>query len=41
MLVSNGDLAPDIALVDQDGELWRLQDHGGRNIVLIFHRHLM
>jgi peroxiredoxin len=41
MLVSTGDPAPDIVLVDHEGEPWRLHDHRGRNVVLIFHRHLM
>jgi hypothetical protein len=41
MPVDVGDLAPDFALPDQDGHQWRLSDHRGRNVVLIFHRHLM
>lgn len=41
MLVNVGDLAPDIVLPDHDGDLWRLREHRGRNVILIFHRHLM
>ncbi|MEO5842824.1 MAG: redoxin domain-containing protein [Acidimicrobiales bacterium] len=41
MPVNIGDLAPDIVLPDQDGRQWLLSDHRGRNVVLIFHRHLM
>ncbi len=41
VLVSAGDLAPDIVLPDHNGDLWRLHEHRGRNVVVIFHRHLM
>ena len=33
-------LAPDFALPDHEGNLWRLSDQRGRPVVLIFHRHL-
>lgn len=35
-----GDPAPDISLPDHDGATWRLADHRGRPVVLVFHRHL-
>ncbi|HUP76639.1 MAG TPA: hypothetical protein VM282_26630 [Acidimicrobiales bacterium] len=41
MLVDTGDVAPDIVLLDHDGHQWRLADHRGRSVILVFHRHLM
>ncbi len=41
MLVNVGDLAPDIVLPDHGGDPWHLHEHRGRNVILIFHRHLM
>ena len=38
--VDVGDPAPEIALPDHDGATWRLSDHRGRPVVLLFHRHL-
>lgn len=35
-----GDPAPDVRLVDHTGAPWRLSDHAGRPVVLVFHRHL-
>lgn len=35
-----GDVAPDVDLPDERGERWRLSDHRGRPVVLLFHRHL-
>ena len=35
-----GDVAPEVALPDHDGGVWRLSEHRGRPVVLIFHRHL-
>jgi len=35
-----GEPAPLIDLVAHDGSRWRLADHMGRPVVLIFHRHL-
>jgi len=35
-----GELAPTILLWDASGQPWHLEDQGGRNIVLIFHRHI-
>jgi peroxiredoxin len=32
--------APALELPDADGGTWRLADHRGRPVVLIFHRHL-
>jgi peroxiredoxin len=32
--------APDLVLPDAEGGTWRLADHRGRPVVLIFHRHL-
>ena len=35
-----GSPAPLIELTDNAGETWRLADHLGRTVVLIFHRHI-
>jgi len=35
-----GDLFPDVGLVDHDGNPWRFVDHRGRPLLLILHRHL-
>ena len=35
-----GDRAPEIDLPTLDGERWRLSDHLGRPVLLVFHRHL-
>jgi peroxiredoxin Q/BCP len=32
-----GDLAPDFELKDQNGQLWRLSDHRGKVVALIFY----
>ncbi len=39
-LLSVGDLAPSIHLIDQGGKQWRSEDFIGRSVVLVFHRHL-
>lgn len=39
-VISEGDVLPDVALVDHDGHRWRFDDHRGRPLVLILHRHL-
>ena len=36
-----GDIAPDFALPDDRGRLWRLSAQRGREVFVIFHRHLM
>jgi len=40
MTISIGDRAPELSLATPDGDPWRLTDHLGRPVVLIFHRHL-
>ncbi len=35
-----GDPAPPVDLPDDAGRRWRLADHLGRPVVLVFHRHL-
>ena len=35
-----GEPAPALDLPDQDGRPWRLADHLGHPVVLVFHRHL-
>jgi peroxiredoxin len=40
MTVDVGDPAPELELPDHEGNSWRLADHRGRPVVLIFHRHL-
>ncbi len=37
----NGDPVTAFALTDDRGETWRLSDHLGRPVLLVFHRHLM
>ncbi len=36
-----GDIVSDVALPDDRGTTWRIEDHRGRPVLLIFHRHLM
>ncbi|MGE3449229.1 MAG: hypothetical protein AB7H92_16810 [Microbacteriaceae bacterium] len=40
MSIGVGAQAPPIDLPAHDGTRWRLADHAGRPVVLIFHRHL-
>ena len=40
MSVETGQPAPAMVLPTHDGHAWRLSDHLGRPVVLIFHRHL-
>jgi peroxiredoxin len=40
MPIRVGDGAPAIELPDHTGAMWRLADHLGRPVVLIFHRDL-
>jgi peroxiredoxin len=35
-----GEAAPEFALTDSDGNLWRSKDHHGQTVVVIFHRHI-
>lgn len=35
-----GSIAPDFALPMDTGEEWRLSDHLGKPLILMFHRHL-
>lgn len=38
--VQAGQEAPDFALTVDTGEQWRLSEHRGQTLVLMFHRHL-
>jgi len=38
--IGEGDLLPDVTLVDHEGALFRFSDHRGRPLVLVLHRHL-
>lgn len=38
--IAVGTEAPDFALPTDTGETWRLSEHRGRPVVLVFHRHL-
>lgn len=40
MTLQVGDLVPDVELIDDRAQPWRLQDHRGRPVVLVLHRHL-
>ena len=35
-----GEPAPAVSLVDATGAPWRLSDHRGHPVVLVFHRHI-
>jgi peroxiredoxin len=35
-----GSVAPDFALYTDRGEEWRLSEHRGTPLILMFHRHL-
>jgi peroxiredoxin len=39
MALQTGDVAPEIDLPDEHDTRWRLSEHRGRPVVLIFHRH--
>lgn len=39
-MIGHGDLVPDVALVDHEGDPWRFSDHRGRPLLLVLHRHL-
>lgn len=38
--VSIGDIAPDFVLHTDRGDEWRLAEHLGKPLILMFHRHL-
>jgi len=38
--VSIGDIAPDYTLPTDRGDEWRLSEHLGKPLILMFHRHL-
>lgn len=39
-VIGEGDLVPDLALVDHEGARWRFSEHRGRFLVVVLHRHL-
>lgn len=39
-VIGEGDLVPAVVLVDHEGSQWSLEEHRGRPLVLILHRHL-
>jgi hypothetical protein len=39
-VIGEGDLLPSVALLDHEGNRWHFEEHRGRQIVLILHRHL-
>jgi peroxiredoxin len=39
LLVGEG-VKPNLNLPDSEGNIWSLDDHAGRTVVLIFHRHI-
>ncbi|HET9667234.1 MAG TPA: hypothetical protein VFP09_10775 [Desertimonas sp.] len=39
-MIGEGDLLPDVALIDQQGRPWWFSAHRGRPLVLVLHRHL-
>jgi peroxiredoxin len=38
--IDEGDLVPDLALVDHEGATWRFSEHRDRFLVVVLHRHL-
>ena len=40
-MINVGELVDDFTVPDDQGRSWRLSDHRGRVVLLIFHRHLM
>lgn len=40
VVIGEGDLVPDVVLVDHHGNTWRFSDQRGTSLVLILHRHL-
>jgi peroxiredoxin len=40
MPVAIGERSPEIDLPDEAGNRWRLSEHRGRPVVVVFHRHL-
>jgi len=40
MDIKQGDFTPEVDLPDDEGGRWRLSEHRGRPVTLIFHRHL-
>jgi len=39
-VIGEGDLLPDVTLVDHEGAPFRFSDQRGRPLVLVLHRHL-
>lgn len=39
-VIDEGDLVPDLALVDHEGAPWRFSEHRDRFLVVVLHRHL-
>jgi peroxiredoxin len=38
--IDEGELIPDLPLIDHDGEPWTFSDQHGRPLLLVLHRHL-
>jgi hypothetical protein len=39
-VIGEGDLVPDVTLVDHEGAEWRFSEHRDRFLVVVVHRHL-
>lgn len=39
-MIGEGDLVPDVTLVDHEGAAWRFSEHRDRFLVVVLHRHL-
>lgn len=39
-VIGEGDVVPDVALIDHEGVMFRLSEQRGRPLVLVLHRHL-
>lgn len=40
LVIGEGDLLPDVALVDHEGVQFRFSDHRRRPLLVLLHRHL-
>jgi peroxiredoxin len=38
--IREGDVVPDVALLDHTGAAWRFSEHRGTPLLVILHRHL-
>lgn len=39
-VIGQGDILPDLPLVDHEGQPWRFSEYRGTPLLLVLHRHL-